>query len=608
MAAAFRHVVAGLACAAACVATAAGTTDDDIAALVRQLGDPDYGRREMAATRLESIGAPAIDQLLAAAERSGDLEVSLRANWLIETIPLDDPADTADAKALLEGYKTKSLAEQNVVMHRLLRLDDDAGIVPLARIIRLGRDPVAARIATALLVREWSPGDAYWPGMAERITAGLGSSARPCARLLTAVVAFSRAPSSADRIAAIAMARDVIASLDRQRRVDAAGVDDGEEEDGGAAITRDVGATTRQIFERCLARMLAEAGQRDEAVAILRTALDDAFEHGADETRTIAAVADALVWAASHDLPEVVDGMQAHRADGSAANPVVRYAMALCERSRQQETEAERLARAAFEASNGEPVGRLRSAILLVKWGAGDWACREYEAIVNDNESPAPQVVLASIMYSEFLHDRGRDGEAARVLRVLHAGDQGARNPILQQMGRDQDTLAARMHYFEACAAAARGDAEAEREALERATSKPRAKDIDALIALYRLSADNPDRKAVAVARIHDALRQMEERIKQMPEETNTYNEYAWLVANTEGDFAKALRYSKQSLRESFDNASYLDTLAHCRAAAGDVPSAIRTQRLAMRHEPHNRMIRLNLERFERQVATATAE
>jgi hypothetical protein len=50
----------------------------------------------------------------------------------------------------------------------------------------------------------------------------------------------------------------------------------------------------------------------------------------------------------------------------------------------------------------------------------------------------------------------------------------------------------------------------------------------------------------------------------------------------------------------SFDNASYLDTLAHCRAAGGDYKAAIRTQSLASRQEPHNRLIKRNLARFEK--------
>ena len=114
---------------------------------------------------------------------------------------------------------------------------------------------------------------------------------------------------------------------------------------------------------------------------------------------------------------------------------------------------------------------------------------------------------------------------------------------------------------------------------------------------------NTPAQRAQAVARINEALAQIDGEIQAVPDDANGYNEYAWLVSNTEGDIQKATRYSKLSLVKSFDNSSYLDTLAHCHAAAGDLPAAIRTQRLAQRQEPHNRTIARNLEQFRRAAA-----
>jgi Tfp pilus assembly protein PilF len=100
-------------------------------------------------------------------------------------------------------------------------------------------------------------------------------------------------------------------------------------------------------------------------------------------------------------------------------------------------------------------------------------------------------------------------------------------------------------------------------------------------------------------------LERLEDEIRALPDEPNGYNEYAWLVANTEGDVKQAIRYSKKSLEISVDNASYLDTLAHCRFAAGDRAAAVRIQSLAHRQEPHNRTILRNLERFRAGAAAA---
>ncbi len=599
-----RISVAGLLAVVVSAAGAAGPTDDRIAELIRQLGDPQYGRRERAAAELDSLGAAAIDQLLTAAEMSDDLEVALRASWLVESIPVDDPGDPLAARSLLQGYKTKPLAERVVTMHWLLRLDDDAGITPLARIARLDRDATASRVAAALLAREWTPGDAFWPGIAERIAMALGNSQRPTARLLDSLVDFSQADSAAERRAARDTARDLVALLDRSRPADVATASEslGDDSDSSAAITRDLGRTTQRLFERSLVLMLIETGEVEEARDIIRSVFAEFLAHGGDDTlQTASNIADTLIWAAAHGLPDVVDDIPIAGHDEVRTHFILKFAQALCERTRGNDTVAEQLARTTFEQQGMSFVDRLRAGILLQKWGAGDWASREYTAVVDDNEAPAQQQVLASVMYAEFLHDRGRDGEAAGVLDRLVGADAGERVPALRQLDRDPAQTRARADYFRACAAAAAGDTAAQRQDLEAAASGV-APDVDALIALYHLPDNTPEQRQATLDRIQAALARMEEEIQQVPDDPNTYNEYAWLVSNTEGDFAKALRYSKRSLRDSFDNASYLDTLAHCHAAAGNLTAAIRTQRLAMRHEPHNRIIRLNLAAFEAQA------
>ena len=112
-----------------------------IAALIARLGDTDFQRREAASAELKAIGPAAVDALLAAAELERDLEVALRARWLVDTIPLGMPHDPPEVTRLLESYKQRDFARRVRVMHRLLRVDDDAGIEALARIIRLERSP-----------------------------------------------------------------------------------------------------------------------------------------------------------------------------------------------------------------------------------------------------------------------------------------------------------------------------------------------------------------------------------------------------------------------------------------------------------------------------------
>lgn len=576
-------------------------TDAEIAALIEQLGDAEYARRAAATARLDAIGAEAIDPLLAAAESSADLEVSLRARWLADSIPLAAPDDTPEVVKLLSRYQKRGFAERVRIMHRLLRVDDDMGVRPLARVLRLDRDPAAARIAAAILVGEWIPGDPYWPGMRDRILAGLGESSRPAAQFVRTIVDFSGAETAADRGRLALMGLDLLAALERPTAAGPLQADEATQTGRSATVAADLAATTQLIFERCVVSMLVETGRRDDALQLLRRQI-------AKDGRDVADIADILTWSAMHGLPEILDALDGVD-EAIRGRKAVRYAMAVCERARGRDAEAQRLARAAFEAGKDDFSDRVQAAMLLVKWGAGDWATREYRSMIDDPKTPARQHVYAAITFAEFLHDQGRDAEAAEALRPLVEGGRAEvmNQPLLQQIGRDPLANRARMHYFEACAAAARGDVAAQRQALEQATASM-APDVDAIIALYRLPRTSDEQRDNVIRMIKKTLDRIDGGIEAMPDETSGYNEYAWLVANTEGDVAKATRYSRRSLAESPENSSFLDTLAHCHAAAGRFPLAIRTQRLAQRLEPHNRIIRMNLERFERLAAEDAAD
>jgi hypothetical protein len=582
---------------------------EEIAALVERLGADDYAEREAAAAQLNALGAAAVDPLLAAAEVSADLEIALRARWLVDTIPLDTERDPPEVAKLLDGFKRKGFAERVQVMHRLLRVDDDGGIEALARIVRLDRSPLGSRVAAALLAREWQPNNTAWNGMRDRISAGLGESTRPSAAFLRSLVGFSRGDGTTAQEQSLAAAAAALEQL-------ADPLPDGSGPAGDAAAAGGVGETTLRIFQRCQIQMLLAAGRRETALAESRRLLEACFDPHKDATTVGEEVASTLVWLVERGLPEVVDLLATDRPELIRDDPLVGYAAAVAEKARHQDAQADTLSQAAFAkpaGTNAEFVDRLQTAILLTKWGAANWAAREYTTLVDNPRTPAAQFALAAIMYAEFLHDQEREDEAAACIRRLLEGRQekgngkgnggkgdGGGDPILQQIGRDPRSIRSRMHYFESCAAALRGDTAGRRRAIDESL-RAYAKDVDSLIGLYTLPDNTPAQKADAVARIRRALEQIDNEIQAVPDDTNGYNEYAWLVANTEGDLQKATRYSKLSLVKSFDSSSYLDTLAHCQAAAGNKSAAVRTQSLALRQEPHNRTIRKNLARFQGQ-------
>jgi len=586
---------------AATASPAVESSADEIASLVRQLGDADYAVRETASARLSAIGPAAADALLAAAELSDDLEVALRAKWLADALPLTAADDPPEVTALLESFAKARLGERVRIMHRFLRLDDDVGIEPLARIIRLERTATGSRIAAALLAREWQPDDPFWAGIAPKIIAGLGPSRRPAAVFLRGLVAATTAtaataPEAARGIDAVVAS---VASLDSENG--------GEAVPGLASEPGGGSARTGRIFRRCLAELLAREGRRKEALAQAALLFESA--DGAVADKDSQTVAD-LEWLASHGVPESVDLLD-DRLTEQKVSPLLEYAAAIAWRSRAGPNAAARsvalsAAAAARLAEAGDFTQRLQVAMLLARFGADDWAEREYRAVLDNRESPRALRALAAVLASEFFHDRQRDTDAAVILRreLEDGGKDDDVEGAFMLIERDPRSVRSRMFYFEACAAAAVGNTIRQRQQLE-ASLRAYGKDVDTLIALYRLADNTPAQQAEAADRVTKALAAIEEEVRALPDDPNSRNEYAWLVANTAGDIARAIEYSRLSLEQSFDSGSYLDTLAHCHAAAGNFARAIRTQRLAQRQEPHSHAIRRNLARFEARAAEA---
>jgi hypothetical protein len=578
---------------------AAAAVDDagaEIARLIAALGDADYAVRETAAAKLATLGPAAVDALLTAAETSGDLEVALRARWLADSIPPTSPRDPPAVTAELRRYAQADLPRRLQIMRRLLRFDDDAGIEPLGRLVRLEREPDAARLAAALLVGEWRPADPDWERIRPLIAAGVRESGRPAARFLRAVVASGAgdgvAPAADEAAAALALLERADARHDG---------DDDRAVDSNAAVLL--------ILRRGLVDLLLAAGRRPQALEAMRPMLAASRDENSDDEEGADLTTANLIWAVEHGLPEAVD-LLADRWPGLAIDqPLTAYAAAVAVAARGDRDRAERMAESAFTAGKAEVGGgtnRLQAGLLLARWGATDWALREYQTLLDDPQTPAGEFALAGILFSEFLHDLGRDDEAAEVLRRViggRAAGAAEAEETLHRLDREPNALRARAAFFASCAAAARGDAAGRRRLVEEAL-RHHGREVDALIALYETSAGEPAQRAEATARVERALERIENEIHALPDDANGYNEYAWLVANATGDLRKAMRYSKKSLDLSFDNPSYLDTLAHCQFAAGDHAAAVRTQARAQRLEPHNRTIRRNLERFRSHANT----
>ena len=68
------------------------------------------------------------------------------------------------------------------------------------------------------------------------------------------------------------------------------------------------------------------------------------------------------------------------------------------------------------------------------------------------------------------------------------------------------------------------------------------------LIAMYRLPEADEKWRESTRQRIANLARQFKQEIDESPSDPTPYNQWAWLISNTEGDFQKAIRYSHRSL------------------------------------------------------------
>ncbi len=125
---------------------------------------------------------------------------------------------------------------------------------------------------------------------------------------------------------------------------------------------------------------------------------------------------------------------------------------------------------------------------------------------------------------------------------------------------------------------------------------------------MYRLQPADEAWKTETRELIEDAVKQFTDtlaELKQQGEDTyqselaSTYNQLAWLIGNTEGDYEAAVRYSHNSLDIRPQTAGYLDTLGRCYFAIKDYENAVRYQRRAAKLEPFSEQIQRQLTEFE---------
>ncbi len=580
------------------------STSDRIAKLIAQLGDPQYLVRQAAQEQLLRLGPEAFDALTAA-ENSDDVEITARAKYLLQQIPLDRDFDSPLVKRILQGYSIADESGRLARIRQLALLPQGAGTPALCRLLRYEKSQVLSKQAALQLLLHLKASPEERSAQAKIISAALTGSPRAAARWLQTETDSGSAGAKFDNWSKFI--DDEISTLRNS--------------------PSDTSSEIIMALARRQADALMKANDRDHAVQMMRKMIAIAKP----EIQPLAQMTD---WFIKQQAPELVTEAAKRFETAFHGSPVLMYFVAQASAMQGNKLEAEQFAKEASQLMpQGDRAARRRIATVLRERGLFDWSEREYRHVI-DSAPNEPESIIARYFCAEMLHDLDRDGDAAEILQK--AVEAFGRNRQLEQQVRELGVtegsalrwIKSWMHYFAACDAFKKGDRDKEWENLDKSIQLD-PKNEDVLIAMYKASSENPTRRKVALDLIRKVSAQLLNEVTTaagQPIEATACNQYAWLVGNTEGDIDQAIQLSQKSVdlvlqRSGLDDdsdlddsggtadrdlAGHLDTLAHCYAGKRDYASAVKYQSRAMELEPHSMAIVRALEEFKTKLADNT--
>jgi tetratricopeptide (TPR) repeat protein len=555
--------------------------------LIRDLGDPEFIVRERATNRLAKLGIAAFDAL-AAAESHSDPEVALRARELLRSMRIRwiQDGDPPEIKQVLADYDRLSVIDRATRIEReLAPLPTDLATAALCRVARYERSGVLSkRAAVAIFDRPPPEGDTL-AGQLKAIETNLGQSTRPAAQWLRAHVAYHRDPP-----AAIAV-WDKLAAAESQLLKTA---------------PQDTDRTVATALWRRLYRMLLAQNRRGDTPRVLGELVE---LQPTDET----VLSRFVQWLTEQQEWSTIDAVAQKFQKQFERQPILLYLLAQAQKLQGKTESAEKTAAQAAGLMPDQSMIHLAIAHRLQDMGLFPWAEREYRGLIDRGPPESRDALRASLLLAIMHEDQAQYEAAAetrRKLLELLDNNAEARQTMSQwrSLGGDLRELRARLEYAYACHQRQKGDISKEIEHLDNAVQHDPS-DADVLIALYRLPNQDAARRAATLKHIRRAADKFESQITtgesaELLQNADAYNQYAWLIANTEGDFDKALRYSKLSIEIASNRAGYLDTLARCHYAKGDLASAVQHQAKAAKLEPHSGAIARQLKQFQKELET----
>jgi len=547
-------------------------TPERVAKLIEQLGADDYFLREQAQAELAAMSFEVFDAL-SAAESHPDIEIAARATYLVRLMraewPL--PSDPPEVKALLEDYELLDENDRRQRMEGLARVSGEAGLAALCRLVRFERSQLMSKAAAIEIFERAAQEPSVWPRRDQVVLESLGKSSRPAAEWLRTDTEARHDPAAAIS----AWAAHVEAEENRLRRA--------------ASQSRP------EIVTALLARqveLLEQAGRKDEIEPVLAKMV--ALEPGDTESLT-----KLMGWLTRHEAWSALDDVAGRFTERVNQDPMLLYTLAQARQAQGREDDAAAAVERALTLYPDNQSAHYYFGLQLRHRGLNAWAEQEFNQVLKIGPRNTIYALRVSPLLAEWLHDRRQEPEAAEMLRLtIEAMEQNARlrNPG-QNEGRDPSGLRARMNYFLACEAAEKNDLARQIELLDAAIALD-PMEADVLIALFRLPNQDAARRDKTQRMIEMAAEAFRRQIEEDPNQPNGYNQYAWLIGNTDGDKQRALKYSLKSLELAPEEPGYLDTLAHCYYGLGDFENAVKHQTRAVELDRHSQQMARALEKF----------